>query len=152
MKLPRYILEHARPIALLLNGVIAMLATVSGIIHYNSRPEPAYEARVGSITVDLARLHHSLRFEHLQEAGLFRQIECGHCDFTRSRKRAHLREKDFNDLGLMGLLYLGRGRETLSLHFHGIDIPVGQQRLEEAVRALRGQFPGREDAIQYQSR
>lgn len=147
--LPRFIRERARAIALVLNGLLCLAMTVSCLVYFNSRPQPAPQTSVGSITIHLAQLDHALRFEHLQQAGLFKHIRCRHCDFTRSRTQTHVSETDFADLGLMGRLYLGKGREVLYLHFHGIDIAAGTRRVEQAIEALRKQFPGREEAIQW---
>lgn len=150
MKLPRFILERSGALALALNGVLGLAMAISSLVYFNSRPEPAYETGIGSVTIDLAQLNHGLQFEHLQQAGLFANIKCRHCDFSRSRTRRHLRVTDFSDIGLMGVLYLGTGREVMWLHFYGTEIPAGQQRLAQSIRALHTRFPGREDAIRWQ--
>lgn len=142
VKVGEFIHRRAGVLALLLNGLLCLGITISGLVYYNSRPHPAPESGLGSVAIDLKQLDHHLEFEDLQAAGMFTGLACGHCDFSRTRTRLHLREEDFTDIAFMGTLYLGRGRDELWLHFYGNDRPAGQRRLEAAMQDLRSRFPG----------
>lgn len=147
MNLPDFIRRRAGAIALVLNGLLSLGITVSGLVYYNSRPHPAPQARLGSVTIDLRQLDHRLTFRDLQSAGMFADLECDHCDFSGRLKKPYLVENDFTDIDFMATLFLARGRHVLSLDFYGRDIPAGQRRLEQALQELRSRFPGHAQAI-----
>ena len=143
MSIRDFLYRHGKRLSLVVNGLLCLMMTIASIIHFNSAPQPAAESQLGTIVVDLNQLGHRLQFEDLQNAGMFKNRRCSKCDFSAGAKAHH--HKDFNNPEFMGTLT--RSRDTLWLHFFGRDASSGKETMQQALDALRTQFPGQIDAI-----
>jgi hypothetical protein len=135
--------RHGRRLSLVLNVLVCLMATITSMVYFHSAPHPASESQLGTIVVDLNQLGYQLKFEDLQDAGMFTNRRCNKCNFSKDAKWN--RHEDFRNPHFMGTLT--RSGDKLWLHFFGKDISSGKEQLQKALNALRTQFPGRSDAI-----
>jgi hypothetical protein len=138
-----FLQRHGKRLSLVVNGLLCLMLTIASTIHFNSAPHPAVEAQLGTIVVDLNQLGYQLKYEDLQNAGMFRNRRCNKCDFSKNAKQH--RHEDFKNPQFMGTLT--RSGDNLWLHFFGKDISGGKEQLQQALNALRTEFPGRSEAI-----
>lgn len=147
MSLLEFLHRRGIQLALMVNGLLSLGVTYASIVYFNSTPQPAPQAQVGSVAINLKMLGGQFGCEDMKSAGMLRGLDNRKCDFQAQRKSLHLHLKDFSDHELMATLYLYRPHQVLWLHFFSNDIPVGRQRLDRSLLALRSQYPGRGDAI-----